>query len=63
MTIKVTKRGEPLAERKYAAKCHSCKSEMQWKHTDAKHVFGGDQRDGAFTQIDCPVCGSTVTGY
>jgi endogenous inhibitor of DNA gyrase (YacG/DUF329 family) len=63
MSIKVIKRGEKPADRKYNTTCNSCGSQVEWKKIDAKRVWEGDQRDGPFTQIDCPVCGALLTGY
>lgn len=63
MTIKVIRRGTPPAERKYKATCTHCGSELEWAHKDAQRVHAGDQREGPFTQITCPVCKHAITGY
>ena len=64
MSIKITKRGTPPNEIPWSGTCSRCKSEMNWFLDDAKRYHAGDQRDSQpFTQIDCPVCGATVTGY
>lgn len=63
MTIQVIKHGTKPSDKTYAATCHSCHAELAWKKSDATRVWEGDQRDGPFTQISCPDCGTTVTGY
>lgn len=63
MAITIIQRGELPEEKEYQAQCHKCKSVLSWKKKDARIDFPGDQRDGPFTQINCPVCGGNVTGY
>ena len=63
MGITVIEQGQKPSDRKYEETCGQCKSKLAWLKSDAKRVWDGDQRDGPFTQIDCPVCGALVTGY
>jgi len=57
--MKVIKRGQKPEERIYRATCNNCKSVLEFTAGEAK--YNSDQRDGDFSSVDCPVCGSNVT--
>lgn len=59
MAIEITKRGTPASDRKYEARCISCKTEFTFKTHDAR--FEHDWRDGNFYRVNCPVCGHECT--
>lgn len=63
MGIKIVERGNHPDHKTYEARCGRCHSLLTWQKVDAKRVVAETQRDPAFTQIDCPVCGNYVTGY
>jgi hypothetical protein len=62
--MKITKRGIPLAERKWIGKCAKCGSEAEAMEAELTHITH-DQRDGSFSWEICPVCkaGNPKTGY
>ena len=59
MAIEIIKRGTPVSERKFDARCGSCKTEFTFQAMDAKLEY--DMRDGNFYRINCPVCGHGCT--
>jgi DNA-directed RNA polymerase subunit RPC12/RpoP len=59
MAIEIIKRGTPRSERKFDARCVSCKTEFTFQAADAKLEL--DMRDGNFYRIQCPVCGHECT--
>lgn len=64
MAIEIIKRGTPLEEQVYNATCNGCKSELRWLQKDAMRVeYSKTLGEAGFTQIACPVCTRTVTGY
>jgi len=56
--VEIIKKGTPPAEQEYTATCRNCESVLRFKRGEAK--FTGDQRDGDFLTITCPVCGTYV---
>jgi len=64
MAIKIIVRGKAPSEKVWKGTCSSCKSVLEWKEADATYKQNATQRDpDPFTQIPCPVCGKTVSGY
>lgn len=63
MAIEILSRGTPPEQIPITANCRKCHSTLRWLPGDAKRNWPGDQREGAHSEIDCPVCGGTVYGY
>jgi len=63
MAIEILKHGADPRDKSYEAECYKCHSVLKWHRSDAKTDYSGDQREGPFTQIECPVCKNYVTGY
>jgi ribosomal protein S27E len=59
--VRILKQGMPPGERKFQVTCKSCRSELEFKASEA--AYTNDQRDGEFWQIQCPVCSDRVFGY
>lgn len=59
MTIKIIKRGTPPEEVIYHGTCHRCGTEIEFQRKDAK--FDGDQRDGWYLKVACPVCTGIIS--
>jgi len=57
--MRIIKRGIPPEEREYQVTCHSCRTEFLFERKEA--TFHGDQRDGDYLEIKCPVCKKSVT--
>jgi hypothetical protein len=61
--MKVINRGIPSSERLWRGTCCNCKSEVEAKERELKHITY-DQRDGSFSWEVCPVCrAGNITGY
>lgn len=57
MAIEIIRKGTPPAERKYKTTCPNCKTTFSFLQKDTS--YKGDQRDGDYLAVDCPVCKTT----
>ncbi len=61
--MRVVTRGTPEAERYYRVTCTSCRSVIEYKHTEILRVID-DQRTGITHNLgNCPVCGKSLYNY
>ena len=59
MTIKILKQGKLPEDIQYAFECYNCKTEFVATNADGKRVHA--QRDGDYTEVNCPTCGYRCT--
>ena len=59
MTIKILKQGKLPEDIQYAFECYNCKTEFVATNADGKRVQ--EQRDGDYTEVNCPTCGYRCT--
>jgi endogenous inhibitor of DNA gyrase (YacG/DUF329 family) len=52
--MKILKKGKRPEDKVYHAECTNCNTEVEFKYSEAKHIF--DQRDGDYLTVKCPVC-------
>lgn len=57
--MRIIKQGIPPSERLYVRTCYTCKTEFEFKQSEAKLEM--DVRDGNYLRINCPVCGNMIT--
>lgn len=57
--MEIIRRGIAPGERSYTGTCATCRTELRFKQSEAKH--SPDQRDGGY-YVDCPVCRGSVWG-
>ena len=59
MTIKILKQGKLPEDIQYAFECYNCKTEFVATNADGKRVQ--EQREGDYTEVNCPTCGYRCT--
>lgn len=57
--IKILKQGRLPEDIQYAFECYNCKTEFVATNADGKRVQ--EQRDGDYTEVNCPTCGYRCT--
>jgi RNase P subunit RPR2 len=59
--MKIIYRGTPPSEREYRGLCHSCKTVIEFKASEAKRTTDMRDGDGDYLSIRCPVCSHNIT--
>lgn len=54
--VEIIETGKLPGEKEYTTTCHSCKTKFKFKRKEAAYK-SGDQRDGSYLQINCPLHG------
>lgn len=57
--MKVIKRGKKPEDKSYKVTCDYCQTIFIFKRKEAE--WHGDQRDGDYLSIRCPICKNNVT--
>lgn len=60
--VEVIRPGRKPEDEVLEADCNRCGARLRFKRSEGREAY--DQREGGpFVQVDCPTCGSVVTGY
>ena len=60
--MKILKHGTLPEQQMFRGTCHNCKTEFECQRHEGKY-FAGDQRNGSFLEVPCPVCGKKAFAY
>lgn len=60
--MEIIKRGRPPEEALFKGTCHNCRTIFSCTRTEGKYEHG-DQREGPFLRVTCPVCLVWATAY
>lgn len=57
--MQILYKGTPPGDVVYVGTCSSCQTKVKFKKLEAKEC--GEQRDGFYLEVQCPVCPSKIT--